>query len=145
VRHEFRVIAVVSALMLLVGLSLASKSPKEDESEDNSIGVMARSARQYFSSLLPTDWDRTSVLTNIAMPALFLLFLSSVSNVGSKASAIELNQIRRKKRSPITGWSDRLQRLLDNFQIAVQKMQKFEEELENEIHDDSVETIDMTD
>jgi hypothetical protein len=36
-----------------------------------------------------------------------------------------------------------LQRILNNFQKAVEKMQKFEEELENEISEDSVESIEV--
>ncbi len=61
----------------------------------------------------------------------------------SKSSASIANNASRKKRSPISGWADNLQRILNNFQKAVEKMQKFEEELENEISEDSVESIEI--
>ena len=63
--------------------------------------------------------------------------------MNAKERATEINAIRRKKRSPISGWADNLQNILTNFQKAIEKMQKFEEELENEISDDSIESIDM--
>ena len=160
-----RILIFCSVISLVIVLTAGNNTPKEDESKDNSIGLMARSARKYVQTLLPAEWDKSSLVTNIAMPALFLLFLSSVTNVNiennfkikyflkfenffhwmsAKERATELNSIKRRKRSsPIACWADNLQHILTNFQKAIAKMQKFEEELENEISDDSVETIDM--
>lgn len=72
----------VIVFLLLIGITFANNNQnKEDETEGNSIGVMSRNARQYVSSFMPSNWEKSSLLANIAMPALFLLFLSSVSNV----------------------------------------------------------------
>jgi hypothetical protein len=73
---------VAITLLLFVGITFAKNNPnREDESKENSIGLMARSARQFVSSLLPTDWEQSNLITNIAIPALFVLFVSSVANV----------------------------------------------------------------
>ena len=63
--------------------------------------------------------------------------------MGTKEREIEINSINRKKRSTISCFTDNLQTILNNFQKAIEKMQKFETELENEINDDSVESIDI--
>jgi len=68
--------------ILLIGLTIAKTNPnREDESKENSIGLIARSARHFVASLLPSDWEQSNLFNNVAMPALFLLIASSVAKV----------------------------------------------------------------
>lgn len=49
----------------------------------------------------------------------------------------------KRNSTPLSGFTDNLQRILNNFQKALEKMKKFEEELENEISQDSEEQIEF--
>jgi len=138
-----RVGSFLVAFLLCVTLCYSAKTT-EDESKENHIGVQAQ-ARQY-AGFVPSSWRQTGLelFNGLAMPVLFLLLISALTNLGTAsipaAAAGAAGAAGRKKRSPIAGWSDNLRKILGNVQKALDKMQHFEEEIENDINEDN--TID---
>jgi len=136
-----RVGSFLVAFLLCVTLCYSAKTT-EEESKENHIGVQAQAQARQYSGFVPSSWRQTGLelFNGLAMPVLFLLLISALTNLGTASIPAAAATAGRKKRSPIAGWSDNLRKILGNVQKALDKLQHFEEEIENDINEDN--TID---